>query len=498
MTSAPADAGPLQSTPPELVIELRSNSLHDASMQTPPQLGPSETVRALGEWSTGGGSLARSLAAAFRSAIDAGLLNAGSRLPPERTLAPALAVSRSTLVQALDELRADDLVRSRRGSGTTIAGSSHPPITGAEPRVLAQLVGVDHGIDLAAATPADALALGPVTLDLDQLRAAGPTHGYGPRGLLTLRTLIAARHVRQGLPTATDQIQITNGAQHALHLVMSALVPRGAEVVVEQPSYPGVLDVLTNLGAQPAPVERGPDGLDVDALVRTLRRDPALVYLMPQVHAPTGLAGGDAEIERLAAYLDDWGGTVVEDAVLADLRHDGPRQPGLAERCRAATVVRVESLSKSVWGGLRIGWIRGPGNLLDRIATHRHAADLGTSIPSQLLATAALDRLDERLVDRRIELGQRVATATSLLRAALPDWEPVMPDGGLALWVRLPLDDSLPFVQRAQRHGVFIAPGGAARIGDDPSPHIRLTIDRPPALLELGIARLVDAWAAHS
>lgn len=459
------------------------------------RLQASDLAALLGDWSGGGGSLARQLATAIRSLVEAGLLAEGTVLPPERQLAQSLAVSRSTLVTALDQLRSEGVVSSRQGSGSVIEARSVRSVPAAEPRVLGTLLRAQHGIDLSAAAPWGASHLPPIQLDLDHLLAADPAHGYGPKGMLALRTLLAARYVGMGVPTATEEIQVTNGAQHALYLTLKAVAAPGSTVVVERPTFPGLLDALHELGLRPVPVPRTSGDLDPDLLRRALGQ-ARVAYLQPLLANPTGVAAGERAMGRLAEVLDDWGGTVIDDATHADLRFDGTRPVGLEGRCRAATVVSVGSLSKVAWAGLRIGWLRAPASLVERIAQQRHASDLGTSQPSQILAVQLLEHLDDVAVKRREALRASSTFVMELLAERLPDWSVLPPDGGCAVWVTLPGPDSMPFVQRVQRAGVFLAPGSAADPLAEPSPSIRMSVDRPRVQLETAVERMAEAWQA--
>ena len=126
-------------------------------------------------WSDRGqGSLARRLAHAIRNGIESGLMGDGVRLPPERTLAASLAISRSTVATALDELRADGLVVSRQGSGTIVLGRGSRVIAGSR---IAEHFGGWTGIDLAVGNPPDASHLPSVSIDVADLVATGEGTG---------------------------------------------------------------------------------------------------------------------------------------------------------------------------------------------------------------------------------------------------------------------------------------------------------------------------------
>lgn len=472
---------------------IESSGLTKGPARSVEPISPGRLVGIVGDWSSAGhGGLSRRLAHALRSAITGGVLPGSSRLPPERALAQLLSVSRSTVTSALDELRAEGLLESRQGRGTEVVGPNGGGATG--DRVGAHFVNRGSGIDLAAVVPTDGSHLPPLTLRTEDLLA-----GRGqlePHGLPALREALALRHSRHGRPTEPTDIQVTHGAHHAISLVIGAFVAPGTAVAVEDPSYPGMLDLLDLHKARPVALPSDSGGPDPDALAAVLRRDrPAVVYLQTGVHNPTGRVIGPARRRALAAVLDDHGDAVVlEDDTLADLVFAGRVRPGFAELCRLAPVVTVGSLSKVAWAALRIGWLRATGVVGERIGRVRVTTDLGSSVPSQLLALQLLPDLEELAERRRQTLEQAVASAVRFVDEHLPDWEIRAPAGSSALWPRLPTSDASAFVALARRHGVHVTPGAAHAVSGGPDPHLRLCVDRPANQVTEGLDRLAAAW----
>ena len=126
---------------------------------------------------------------------------------------------------------------------------------------------------------------------------AGP--GTRPRDGSPLRRAIAAHFESRGVPTTPDEILVTNGAQQAIDLVGRLLVGRGEAVVLEDPTYLGAIDAFTLAGARLLPVPVGPAGTDIHALRRaTQQATPALVYLVPSFHNPTGCSDAGRRAPR--------------------------------------------------------------------------------------------------------------------------------------------------------------------------------------------------------
>jgi DNA-binding transcriptional MocR family regulator len=333
---------------------------------------------------------------------------------------------------------------------------------------------------------------------LDQLTAtAGRTVdlGYHVVGLPRLRAAVADHYSGLDLATDPEQILITNGAQQAISLLVRALVQPGDPVLVETPTYPGALESLRAAGAELVPQSVGMPGLG-----RTLRGTrPALAYLVPQFHNPTGALLGALQGERLAraaAKADTW---LIDDRTLADLPFPGVvTPPPLAiHEQSAGRVITVGSLSKIVWGGLRVGWIRGPRGLINRLARIRALHDCGGTVFTQLAAAIIVDDLAKLREQNSGLLKQRHDQLSEALRRQLPDWsfEPVT--GGQFLWIKLPYGDGDSFAQYALRHGVAVLPGSGLDASGESTAYLRLHFQLPNELAQDGIRRLSAAWSQY-
>jgi len=433
--------------------------------------------------------------------IVSGTLASGTRLPSERSLSISLGISRNTVSKAFDALRSEGRLASRRGDGTYVSVSRRSTPLRGDDRLRSFMSGRDLGqIDLrSAALPGLPLVADHFNLlDGSRTRELVAMHGYLPRGLPELRDAVAAYYSALGLATGPEHILITSGAQQALRLVASALAAPGSTVIVEEPSFRGAIESLRSLGVRLVGVTSGPDGIDVDDFAKVARTEkPALVVLQSTVHNPTGSVLDSFRRSRVASIATRFGIPVIDDATLADTIIDGERRP-LPLAVGSEQVITVGSMSKSFWGGMRVGWLRAHPDFVAELAAVKGGEDLGTSVIAQLLASQLLPRIefarDERL--RTLSEGRRLALEA--VAELAPDWQPQVPTGGGSLWVRLPEAGATTFAQRAERAGVRILPGSTFSIVDRLDDYFRISYASAPEITRRGIELLAEVWNTRS
>ncbi|URN09694.1 PLP-dependent aminotransferase family protein [Actinomadura madurae] len=466
---------------------------------------PGELAEILGDWTSGPGPLYRKLAAALHRAVLDGSLDAGERLPAERVLAKALVVSRATVVTAYDELRGLGVVDSRRGSGTRVVRQPGSARAGADGRVpggrataiFQRLIdGPEDVISLRHAMEGAVPELGTelAALLAEDLPALMADTGYHPHGLPALRAAVAAHFTSAGSPTTPEQVLVTTGVSQALALVAQMYLRRRSVVVVESPGWPGCFDVFRAAGATLAGVPLDEDGIRPDGLARAFAEHrPDLLYVMPTVHNPTGTLMAEGRRRRVAELAAEHRVPVLEDNAYGIGGRDAP-PPIAAYAPRGAEILSADSLAKSVWGGLRTGWVRGPAGVIERLARHKALADLGSPVLDQALAARLLPRLPDIAAARAAVLRRRLDHLAALLRERLPGWRFRPPDGGSALWIELPGRDARDFAQVALRHGVEVVPGAAMDPTGAHDRHLRLPYTFPADVLTEATARLAAAW----
>ncbi|MFE2545169.1 MocR-like transcription factor YczR [Actinacidiphila glaucinigra] len=440
-------------------------------------------ARMLGAWQEGPGSAHQRLSDRLRLLVLDGRLSLGSTLPSERDLAVALSTSRTTVGAAYRTLVEQGYLATRARARATVRlpdDTSPGPRPGASPGT----------IDLSFAAPPAPVEIlhAAFAAALEQLPRHFERHGYDRNGTSELREAVAHWYERRGLPTAPDHILITNGAQHALALLARTLLSPRDQVLIDHPTYPHAIATFTEVRARPLPVAVSSSGWDTVQL-QAAGRIARLAYLIPDFHNPTGLCMPASVRQSLRLACP----TVI-DETMTDLALDGESPEPFA--LQMPTAISIGSVSKSIWGGLRIGWIRAAPSVLERVQQTRHATDLGTPLVEQL-ATAVL--LNDGRTQRPGTLQQLRSQRDALSRALaehLPGIHAPQPAGGLTLWATFPQPISSRLAAIAPDYGVTIAAGPRFGIGGAFERNIRLPYALPSSRLTLAIRGLAQAEQA--
>ncbi|MFI5165452.1 MAG: PLP-dependent aminotransferase family protein [Thermoanaerobaculales bacterium] len=384
-------------------------------------------------------------------------------LPPARELARQLAVNRATATAAYRELARRGLVVLRPGRPyrQPRPHEASVPMGGAE---------VPRGVlDLARYAPDRELLppgrvfrwLGLGEGEGESVAQYGSTRGYPP-----LREWLAGSLQRLGIATSADRILLTGGLQHALDLLLRALLRPGDAVLVEDPTYPGLppLLALHQAVAIGLPVHR--DGILPEEAAAALGRTKVrAAILTPTLHNPSGVVLDAARRRKLLALLRRAGALVIEEFFDPALVCDGEAPPAFA--ALDPGVVAVGSFSKALFPGLRVGWITGPAALVDRAAAVKCTADLSGSTFLEAAAWALCRRgvLEAQFARLRRSALARRRIVLEVLETAPPGVGWSRPRGGFSLLVTLPPGQSSRDVAaRAAKHGVWVLPGPAMSV----------------------------------
>ncbi|MRX43002.1 MocR-like transcription factor YczR [Agromyces kandeliae] len=451
----------------------------------------------LGAWRGDGGSAYRTLADRIRLLILDGRIPVDTRLPAERDLAARLGLSRTTVTAAYRELREQRMLRSLRGSGSVARLPGAPAVLPVPPAA-------DYVDFSKAALPALPWLAEVAREAVEDLPAHLGDPGFDPIGIPQLRAAIADRYTTRGLPTDPGQVMVTLGAQHAIALLSRAVVGRGDRAVIEAPTYPHAYEALRAAGARlvtvaTAPDDVGPDGFgavdEAGDLVRVMgHANPVAAYLMPDFHNPTGRSLDAEARERVLDAAARQGTVVIADETTAELDID--RGLDLKPLAAYGPAVMVGSVGKTVWGGVRVGWIRADRPLIRRLLAVRSPGDLGTPILEQLIVARLLARMDDILDARREQLRASRDHLERRLADAFPGWHVPHVNGGIATWVGLGAPVSSQLALAARTQGLIVAAGPRFGIDGAFERFMRLPICYDPETTDTAVQALTRAWGS--
>ena len=414
-----------------------------------------------------------------REQIRIGILREGARLPPVRQLAAECGLTRLTVHSAYAELQAEGLVHSHVGRGTFVAAGAPavpPAVRPAQSAgwvsqgVLANLLRWGETGDLLSFAQAFPAADTYPNRDLARaMQTAFKEEGaleYGDiQGEPALRAELSHLLLERGMMVSADQMLVTAGAQQGIDLALRALTRPEDVILVEEPVYPGVLDLAAQRGQRVVGIPNRAGVLDLAALeAACAAHAPRFLYLVPTYNNPTGVSLGlesRRAVLRIAAARDL---VVVEDDTYGLLGYERAGPPPLRSMEGGERIVYVSSFSKILAPALRLGVLVAPVSQLPALAAAKQSADLVCSAVMQRALAQYLRQghLTSHLQGVRQLYVRRRDAMLGCLERYLPSCRWSIPQGGLSLWVELPPG----IVERdltadALHGGVGITPGAA-------------------------------------
>jgi len=437
--------------------------------------------------------------------IRSGSLTHDSKLPSTRLLSKELGVNRTTVSTAYRKLESNGFVRSGVGSGTYVIASVGPNFGKLDRSIHEPLFskGMAELRRHAAALP-DLTSPKDVTHNFATLvpdeklfplrqfqeclnavldRDKGQALQYcGTLGYRPLREYIAGKMSFRDRAVDPDRILFISGAQQGVALVFRCFLSPGNKVIVGAPTYHNIFPLLRQLRAEIKTVPVLATGLDSDALAEAAR-DPAvrLLYTMPNFQNPTGVTADEANRLRVLEIAGTAGITVLEDDFQNDLGIDtSERPPSMRSLDNEGRVIYLSTFSKSLFPGLRIGWLEASEKIFPTLVELKKASDLENSALFQraLFEFCSRGHYDEHLEKIRALIGRRFEVAFQALGEFMPEgcsWHE--PRGGYVFWVRLPEGVRSERVhERAGQRGVLVSPGTLFQPGGADPSAVRLSV----------------------
>jgi DNA-binding transcriptional MocR family regulator len=432
--------------------------------------------------------------AAIRAKVAGRGLTAGDRLPSIRSLAAAMAVSPSTVVEAYDRLAAEGLIRARRGSGFYVSPTVASPLALAEveprrDRAVDPFWVSRQSLDADAAVPKPGCGwLPPDWMPDAALRRAvralaraeeGVLTNYGTTGgSLALRRLLLTRLAEDAIAASLDQLVLTGSGTQATDLVCRFLLRPGDTVLVDDPCYFNFRALLLAHQVRILGVPYTPSGPDVARFEQILGAErPRLYITNSALHNPTGATLSLQAAHRLLTAAAAHDLTIIEDDIFGDFEPEP--SPRLAALDGLTRVIRIGSFSKTLSASVRCGYIAARADWVEHLVDLQVATSFGgpspfaTEIIARVLAGGSYRKHMEELRQKLARARREVARKLQAL--GLEPW--LMPRGGFFLWCRLAGgQDATQVARAALDEGVVLAPGNVFSLSQTASNFLRFNV----------------------
>ncbi|HLG69676.1 MAG TPA: PLP-dependent aminotransferase family protein [Chloroflexota bacterium] len=337
-------------------------------------------------------------------------------------------------------------------------------------------------------------------LDEDPVGALqyGITEGYGP-----LREWIAEHMKSKGFSVTADEVYITTGSQQAMDLLVRVLIDKGDTVVVERPTFIATLQALDTCEAEFLSAPMDEQGMIVDELERRLEGIHAkLICAQPNFQNPSGVSMSLPRRMQLAHLARQRGIPIVEDDPYSELIYEGEALPSIKSFDTDGLTLYLGSFSKILMPGLRIGWVAGPVEVLEKMAVVKQSNDLHTDGYVQRIVNVMVrsGELPGHIEKLRTEYRARRDAMLSALERYFPaeaTW--THPRGGLFVWVELPEGVNANDLMRPAVERLVLFPPGAGFYRDGSGQNtMRLNFsNQPPERIEEGVKRLGEVVKEH-
>ncbi|UVJ42770.1 PLP-dependent aminotransferase family protein [Pseudomonas sp. LS1212] len=329
-----------------------------------------------------------------------------------------------------------------------------------------------------------------------QMPAAMGQYGMS-EGEPALREALAAEARALGVDCEASQVLIVSGSQQTLDLAAKLYIDKGTEILLEAPTYLAALQIFQLFGADCLTVPLQADGPGLGALRERLQQHkPAFAYLIPTFQNPSGVRYSEARRDAVAAMLDEFDVTLIEDEPYRELNFDGGKAQPIVSRLKKASWIYTGTVSKTLLPGLRVGYLIASPDLFPHLLRLKQSADLHTNRIGQWQALQWVGT--EKFKGHLVELRDFYRVRRDAMQVALEqhfgdlaDWH--VPQGGLFFWLTLkqPLD-TRTLLKPALEQNIAFMPGEPFFAEPDANPgYLRLNFSHiAPERLSGGLERL--------
>lgn len=453
----------------------------------------------------------------IKNKISNGEWTLGSKLPTQRELAECFDVNRSTIVEALSELKAEGLIEGKSRGGTTIVNNAWSLLAATPPpnwpnyvkcgihKPNQQTIQVINQLEFKSGI----IRLGTGELSpelyphemmktvLNNVSNKVKSLGYEePKGLLYLRKIISQRLRRYGIHASSDSILIVSGSLQALQLISKGILHPGSTVLTERPSYLKSLSVFESSGMRLKGVKMDSCGIMTNELIKNISsKSTAFLYTIPTFHNPTGIVMSEQRQNEILDVCKNERLPIIEDDVYRELWIDEEPPKPLKSKDKSDSVLYLGSISKTLAAGLRVGWLVGPEPVIERLGDIKMQMDYGSSSLAQWVLAEYISSglYDKYISEIRENMKIRRQVALNALEqyfSNIATWS--KPRGGFYIWLTLKKQISMnKLFEKAYKEGLLINIGNIYDFSNNLS--IRISYSYASLVdLEKGLKRLSE------
>jgi len=448
----------------------------------------------------------------LKDLIEREVLQPGYRMPSTRLLAEKLCVSRSTVVEAYEELWAFGYLDSRPGSYSIIrkrkniasqeqkSGKGYISWENVSSPQAKKIYETYQNIWSYSKKKGknDLIKMSGLSLDLRLF----PSHEFrkcmntvffenmsdiynysAPQGYKPFREFLAKRLQIHGISVSPGEILITNGSQNSIELILKLLTVPGSKIVVEDPTYFLIHPLLKFYNVDIIGSSMKDDGVNLDQLQHILKmHNPSFLYTIPNFHNPTGITTNQMHREKLLSICEKYKLPIVEDAFEEEMKYFGKVPLPIKSMDKGQIVIYLGSFSKVLFPGIRIGWIAAEKECVRRLVSIKNFSDITSNLPVQAALSEFCHRGYYDLHIKRIHriYRKRMQVALKSLKRYLcfekVSW--IEPTGGFLIWIKMKdtgkNDGELNRI--FLENGVRVSPGEHFFTNKNSNHYIRLSI----------------------
>ena len=462
----------------------------------------------------------------IKGIIDDGILKPGYHLPSSRSLAMQLGINRTTVYKAYEELWAFGYIESKSGAYSTvrqrtaiankIQNNVKLTINWADKlsksaNILKDIysekeIASNNGnfIDFRPLSPdvkiipnedfRRCIDKALYTRDKDIL-LYGDSQGYLP-----LRDFISTHMKLHAINANSNEIVITNGAQHAIELLIKLLTNPGNEILIESPTYSSIIPMLRSYNLQVLQVPLNNNGIDLSVLESLLKKhSPKFLYTMPNFQNPSGVTTNQEHREKLLLICEKYGIPIIEDGFVEEMKYFGRNILPIKSMDNKGLVFYVGTFSKILFPGIRIGWIASNDYCSNRLAELIKSSEISVSTINQSALNLFCRKglLEKQLKKVNRVYKKRMELALKILRENLrnQDVKYIKPIGGYTIWFEIKNKNlsELELIELFKNEKVLVTPGSLSFYNPTNSLNFRISIaHRAENEIETGLMNIIN------